>query len=582
MTCKALIALGFIIVVSQTPLSADAETLSVPSDYSTIKAAFKAARSGDRIELSPGIYTENRLILPSGISLVGLGAQPADVVIDGQNIGRLILCESLDQSSFIENIALINGHANGISSYDQSGGAILSSNSSLRIVNCVFSNNVADSHGGALRCNNSDILITDCVFTGNSAIDGGGGAVDCSYGSSPLFRNCEFQDNVASWGGALSCRADSSPIIWDSRFMGNTATGDLGFGGAVFSDYEATPVFYSSTFFGNRARYGGALASFQDAETNLENCTVAGNTADISGGGLFCHDSSPRVTGSIIAFQDGTGIASQGLAVPLISCSDLFGNSKGDWVGNIADQGWIQDNFSADPIFCSDNPGLDFNFTLQDNSPCGEDNNSCGTLGAWPIGCTVGPAQLSFFEVDWNGNSAHITWQAISNGGDTPQFHLTGALESVPDEEWEIAFIDDGGGFFFGDDHLSDSSSGQRYLYRLYLVDNQGESSILGEAKLLSVPEFPGIQDLKAWPNPFNPLTSISFSLGQPQQTRVSIYTLDGRRVKTLASRLFQSGPHQVKWDGTDGSGRHVSAGAYIALVEGEHQMQTIKITMIK
>ena len=103
----------------------------------------------------------------------------------------------------------------------------------------------------------------------------------------------------------------------------------------------------------------------------------------------------------------------------------------------------------------------------------------------------------------------------------------------------------------------------------------------MGEAKLLSVPQFPGIQDLKAWPNPFNPLTSISFSLGQPQQTRVSIYTLDGRRVKTLASRLFQSGPHQVKWDGTDGAGRHVSAGAYIALVEGEHQMQTIKITMI-
>ena len=113
MTGKALIALGFIIVLSQTPLSSGAETLSVPSNYSTIKAACKVARVGDRIELAPGIYKENRLILPSGIALVGLGAQPADVVIDGENIGRLILCESLVHSSFIENITLANGHANG-------------------------------------------------------------------------------------------------------------------------------------------------------------------------------------------------------------------------------------------------------------------------------------------------------------------------------------------------------------------------------------------------------------------------------------------------------------------------------------
>ena len=55
------------------------------------------------------------------------------------------------------------------------------------------------------------------------------------------------------------------------------------------------------------------------------------------------------MTASIIAFQDGTGIAAQGGAVPLITCTDLFGNSGGDWVGDIADQGEIQENLSADP-----------------------------------------------------------------------------------------------------------------------------------------------------------------------------------------------------------------------------------------
>ncbi len=581
MTGKVLITLAFIFVLSQTPLTAGAATISVPGDHSSIKSAFDSAQPGDRVELAPGVYAENGLILPEGITLIGMGSQPGDVVIDGRNGGRLILCESMAVSSFIENLTLANGFASGESSYDQSGGALLSSNSILRISNVVFTGNAADSHGGALRCNNSNILINDCVFTDNNAPYGGGGAVDCSYGSSPLFRNCDFENNNASWGGALSCRADSSPVVWDSRFKNNSATGDLGYGGAVFSDFEATPVFNNSTFYGNHAVYGGALASFQDAETNLESCTVAGNSADISGGGLFCHDSSPRVTNSIIAFQEGTGIAAQGAAVPVITCSDLFGNSQGDWVGNIADQSWIQDNLSVDPSFCSDNPGQDFEFSLQDDSPCGPDVNSCGTIGAWPVGCVVVPTQLSSFEVDWSGDIAKMSWQSLSNGED-PDFRLTGALESASDQEWEIPFRNDGGGFYIGEDNISQAGSGKSYIYRLYVVDSRGDTSLLREAKLVSVPDFLGIRDLKAWPNPFNPMTSVSFSLGQAQQTRISIYTVDGRRVKTLASGLFESGPQEIKWNGTDGNGRNVSAGAYIVLVEGEHQMQTIKLTMIK
>jgi len=581
MTCKVFTALGFIFVLSQTPLTAHADTFSVPGDHPTIQAAFESAQLGDRIEIAAGVYPENNLILPEGVVVIGMGANPEDVIIDGHNIGRLILCESLGQSSLIENLTLANGRAAGPSSYDQSGGALLSSNSSLRLSNCIFRNNEADSHGGAIRCNNSDILITDCEFIDNSAFDGGGGAVDCSYGSSPMFRNCSFENNIASWGGALSCRADSSPIVTGCRFKNNIASGDLGFGGAVFSDFQATPVFTNSTFYGNHALYGGALASFQDAETNLENCTITGNSADISGGGLFCNDSSPRVTRSIIAFQDGTGIAAQGAAVPVISCTDLFGNSEGDWVGSIADQGPILDNLSADPAFCSENPELDLEFSLQDDSPCGEDVNSCGTIGAWPIGCVMVPTRLSSFDVDWSGGYASVSWQADTNE-ETPQFRLTGALESVSDEEWEIPFQDEGGGFFVGEDLSSKSGSGLRYVYRLYIVDAQGGLSLLDEVQLLSVPDFPGIRDLKAWPNPFNPQTMISFSLGTSQKTRISIYTVDGRRVKVLASRVFESGPQAVNWDGNDGSGRRASTGAYIALVEGEHQMQTIKLTLIK
>jgi hypothetical protein len=250
-------------------------------------------------------------------------------------------------------------------------------------------------------------------------------------------------------------------------------------------------------------------------------------------------------------------------------------------VGNVSRQEGISGNISADPNFCIQNPEKEGEFSLQDDSPCGETANSCGTIGAWPIGCSSVPARLMTFEADWSGEFALLSWQTISNGED-PEFRLTGALESADDQEWEIPFYEDGGGKFIGEDSQAKADSGQRYVFRLYIIDNQGNASLMGETKLLSVPEFPGIRDLKASPNPFNPMTTISFNLGQSQQTRVSIYAVDGKRIKVLESRHFEAGNQAIQWDGTDDSGRKMSTGAYIALVEGEHQMQTVKLTMVK
>ena len=148
---KALVLLGFIFVISQTSLTALAATISVPGDAPDIQQALSLAKVGDRVELSPGIYFENNLVVPEGIFLAGTGSLPGDVVIDGGQTGRILHCESLLQSTSIENITFSNGSAFGPSSYDQSGGAIYAGNSSLKISNCIFSGNEADSHGGAIR-----------------------------------------------------------------------------------------------------------------------------------------------------------------------------------------------------------------------------------------------------------------------------------------------------------------------------------------------------------------------------------------------------------------------------------------------
>ena len=79
---------------------------------------------------------------------------------------------------------------------------------------------------------------------------------------------------------------------------------------------------------------------------------------------------------------------------------------------------------------------------------------------------------------------------------------------------------------------------------------------------------------LSAYPNPFNPSTTVSFSLLSAQQARLEIFDILGRQVKTLADRKFEAGEHSVVWDGTDETGMAQSSGIYFyRLASGDRQI---------
>ena len=63
------------------------------------------------------------------------------------------------------------------------------------------------------------------------------------------------------------------------------------------------------------------------------------------------------------------------------------------------------------------------------------------------------------------------------------------------------------------------------------------------------------------YPNPFNPMTKISFSLPESQDVRLSVYGIDGRLVRTLVSESRGPGLHEVIWNGQDDTGRGVASG---------------------
>jgi hypothetical protein len=90
---------------------------------------------------------------------------------------------------------------------------------------------------------------------------------------------------------------------------------------------------------------------------NLLSCILAGS---LSGGAVVC---SSTLT---------------------VTCTDVWGNTGGDWVNCLAGLDGSNGNISADPLFCDAGAG---DFYLEAASPCRPLNSGCGRMGALHWGC---------------------------------------------------------------------------------------------------------------------------------------------------------------------------------------------------
>jgi M6 family metalloprotease-like protein len=83
-------------------------------------------------------------------------------------------------------------------------------------------------------------------------------------------------------------------------------------------------------------------------------------------------------------------------------------------------------------------------------------------------------------------------------------------------------------------------------------------------------------------PNPFNPTTSIRFYLPQRSRVALQVYDITGALVRELASGAYDAGPHDIQWDGRDGSGTAVGSGVYFyRLITAGHTL-TRKMVLLK
>ncbi len=83
-------------------------------------------------------------------------------------------------------------------------------------------------------------------------------------------------------------------------------------------------------------------------------------------------------------------------------------------------------------------------------------------------------------------------------------------------------------------------------------------------------------------PNPFNPMTTISFSLPEDQHVLLGIYGLDGKEVCSLVNEMRGPGSHEVIWAGRDNSGLTVASGIYFCRLEAGNFKKVMKMTLMK
>jgi hypothetical protein len=85
-----------------------------------------------------------------------------------------------------------------------------------------------------------------------------------------------------------------------------------------------------------------------------------------------------------------------------------------------------------------------------------------------------------------------------------------------------------------------------------------------------------------AYPNPFNPSTTIPFSLKKAQDVNISIFNIRGQKIKELIDGQYEAGNHQVIWHGKDHRGERASSGVYFCIMRSEEGKYFNKIVMIK
>lgn len=346
MTLERLFLRGALLLATTLAFSATsfARDLRVPSDYSTIQAAINAARPGDRILVSAGIYrgsgNANLDFYGKAITLSGAGWR--STILDGEGENRGIIFHSGETASSVVRSLTFRNCSDSI------GAAVAIQNSSPLLSQCAIENCRANS-GGAVYIGGGTPRFSKVSFTRNHAILGGG-AVYSDQGS-PIFEQCSFQSNATRAMGGAANMHGGAPSFLGCSF----GDGASDFGGAALSLFGTQGSLINCSFTQNVAlQNGGALDLRESSQVQIVNCTFAANLSHRGAGAIYASgDSHAQVRNSILWSNPSTPL----MGDIEVSYSCIEGGRPGQ--GNTDDDPMLVDAMGQDLHLVLGSPCID-------------------------------------------------------------------------------------------------------------------------------------------------------------------------------------------------------------------------------
>ena len=296
--------------------------------------------------------------------------------------------------------------------------------------------------------------------------------------------------------------------------------------------------------------------------------------------------SSQEIAGSLsydnelfeIRFTPTAGFAAEDSIIVVVKGTilDLAGNSldgNGDGVG----QGSPVDDYS-------------FSFTTGLAVYPGDANNDgiVNEMDILPLGV--------FWEISGEARDALVTWTRQPSVSWTPKRATYADCngDGVIDEQdilvigthWGLTHQIEGIPTVFTLDELQAASLKFDQLDKIINYSDMGETGRkfkdLIAAYLPSPGEIETFSLGRNFPNPFNPITTIDFTLPHTCHVRLEVYNVLGQTVKLLINEQMDSGLKTVVWDGTDDAGSDVPSGVYFYRMSADEFNEVKKMLLIR
>jgi len=191
-------------------------------------------------------------------------------------------------------------------------------------------------------------------------------------------------------------------------------------------------------------------------------------------------------------------------------------------------------------------------------------------------GLSLLPTELISLVVVGNGDEANLYWQTAS---ETNSRGFEVQRRGVDRKYETLGFVNGAGTTIDRQSYefsVEDLDFGE-HTFRLKQIDLDGGYAYSNEVEvLIEVPDAVAIEG--AYPNPFNPSTTLRFAVSVDQNVRVTLHDVQGRVLKEIGS--IQAAPHEEQYVRIDGAG--LPSGMYLVRLEGEFFAITEQVTLVR